>query len=82
MTEAQKDTQRAFEALKAITDGRDPRGPDRSSILVTLEHVVAGVLLATQNQDPRKAAAMLNEGLVMGVENRLSMLTARRAGRV
>ena len=71
MSEAKKDTQRAFAAAKAIFDGRDPAA-DMGEIMVTLEHTVSAVLLATQG-DPRKAAEMLNEGLTPGVEQRLGM---------
>ena len=71
MSEAQKDTQRALAAAKAIFDGRDPKR-DSSSIMVTLEHLVATVLLTTQ-RDPRTAAGMLSEGLVPGVEARLAL---------
>ena len=71
MNESQKDTQRALAAAKAIVDGRDPKR-DSSSIMVTLEHLVATVLLATQ-RDARTAAAMVNEGLLPGVEERLAM---------
>lgn len=76
MTEAQRDTQRALAAAKAIFDGRDPAA-DMSAIMVTLDHVVGTVLLATQG-DPSKAARMLNEGLVPGVEERLAMAGAKR----
>jgi hypothetical protein len=78
MTEPQRDTQRAIAAAKLIFDGRDPRD-DGSSILVTLEGLVSLVLLATQGNDPDKAAGMLNEGLVPGVENRLALAASRRS---
>ncbi|WP_027682719.1 hypothetical protein [Rhizobium leguminosarum] len=66
-----KDTQRAFLAAKAILDGRDPE-THRADVLVTTEHAIAAVLLACMGSDPRKAALMLNEGLVQGVEQRLA----------
>ena len=78
MTEPQKDTQRAIAAAKLLFDGRDPRD-DSSSILVTLEGLVSLVLLATMGNDPDKAAGMLNEGLVPGVENRLALAVSRRS---
>lgn len=65
------DTSRALAAAKAIIDGRDP-GKDASQILVTAEHAFACVLLATHGGDARKAAAMLNEGLIPGIEQRLA----------
>jgi hypothetical protein len=78
MTEPQKDTQRYLAAAKLIIDGRDPNA-DSSSILVTLEGLVSLVLLATMGNDPDKAAAMLNDGLVPGVENRLALAVSRRS---
>lgn len=78
MTEPQKDTQRYLAAAKLIFDGRDPSA-DSSSILVTLEGLVSLVLLATMGNDPDKAAAMLNEGLVPGVESRLALAVSRRS---
>lgn len=66
------DTQRALAATKAIIDGRNPF-TEFSSVLVTAEHAFAVVLLACTGGDPRKAAAMLNEGLVPGIEERLSL---------
>lgn len=75
MHEAQKDTLRAVAAAKAIIDGRDP-SDEPSSILVSLEHAVAAVLLAV-HRNPKIAAAMLNEGLVPGIEARLSRVAAR-----
>lgn len=68
----QLDTQRAFAACKAIVDGRDPSSHS-SEILVTAEHTFAVVLLAACGGNARMAAAMLNEGLVPGVEERLSL---------
>ncbi len=78
MTEPQKDTQRSLAAAKAIFDGRDPRGAQGNSILVTLEQTVALVLLASMGNDPQKAVAMLNEGLVQGVEERIALAVSRR----
>jgi len=76
MNESQKDTQRALAAAKAVLDGRDPKR-DSSSILVTLEHLIALLLLTTQ-RDARTAAAMLNEGVVAGVEGRLALYESRK----
>lgn len=77
MNEPQKDTQRALAAAKLIFDGRDP-DKDSGAILVTLEGLVTIVLLATMKRDESRAAAMLNEGLVPGVEGRLALHTSRR----
>ena len=76
MTEPQKDTQRALAASKLIIDGRDPNA-DVGAIMTTLEGVVTLMLLAVMRQDQRKAAAMLNEGLVPGVESRLALHASR-----
>lgn len=76
-SEPQKDTQRALAACKQIIDGRDVKA-DYGSILVTAEHTIAALLLAIMG-DPRKAAAMLNEGLLAGVEDRLALYTSRKA---
>ena len=76
MTEPQKDTQRAIAAAKLIIDDRNPF-EDSSSILVTLEGLVSLVLLAVMENDERRAAAMLNEGLVPGVEARLALAASR-----
>lgn len=75
MTEPQKDTQRALAAAKLIIDGRNPRD---SAVLVTLEGLVSLVLLAAMGNDTHKAAAMLNEGLVPGVESRIALAGSRR----
>ena len=77
MTEPQQDTQRALEAAKLIIDGRDP-STHHGAILVTLEGLVAIVLLAVTRNDYNIAAAMLNEGLVQGVESRLALAASRR----
>lgn len=71
MSEAQKDTHRAHAAAKAIVDSRFPPD-DAGAIMVTLEHTITTVLLALYGE-PAKAAAMLNEGLVQGVEERLAL---------
>lgn len=78
MSENQKDTTRAVAAAKAIIDGRNPVA-DQSSILVTAEHAFAAVLIACMDRDPRKAAAMLNEGLIPGIEQRLALYAASAA---
>lgn len=75
---AGEDTRRAIAAVKEILDGRDPQG-DFAAVMVTLEHAVAVALLAVMGRQPRKAAALLNEGLAPGVERRLSHYEARRA---
>lgn len=76
MADAFRDSLRALTAAKAIIDGRDP-GADCGKILVTTEHAIATVLLACMDGDPRKAAGMLNEGLLQGVEQRLALYGSR-----
>lgn len=78
MNEPQKDTQRAIAAAKLIIDSRD-LSTDHGAILVTLEGLVTLILLMVMNNDVNKAASMLNEGLVPGVEQRLALAAARRA---
>lgn len=75
-TEPQKDTQRAIAAAKLLIDGRDP-DKDMAAIITTLEGLVALMLLTCMGRDERKAAAMLNEGLVPGVESRIALHTSR-----
>ncbi|MCV0427558.1 MAG: GntR family transcriptional regulator [Roseibium sp.] len=74
MSEAKKDTQRATAAATAIVDNRGT--DDASSIMVTLEHAVAAVLIAVY-RDHRMAAGVLNEGLVQGVEQRIASHAAK-----
>lgn len=69
------DTQRILAAAELVLDGRDPSD---NGVLVTLEGLVSLLLLATMGNDPRKAAAMLNEGLVPGVESRIALASSRR----
>lgn len=77
MSEPAKDTKRAIAAAKAICDGRDPRDPrNESDILVVLEQTVATVLIGLY-RDPAKAAGMLNEGLIPGVEGRLAYYASK-----
>lgn len=76
MTGQQKDTQRAIAAAKVLIDGRDPKA-DYGEILVTLEGLVSLILLAVMDS-PRTAAAMLNEGLVPGVEARIALANSRK----
>lgn len=76
MSNEKKDTQLAIAATKIILDGRDPVA-NQSEILVTAEHAVATILLILFGRDPAKAAAMLNEGLVPGIESRLSLYISR-----
>lgn len=69
LPEEKKDTRRTIAASSAIFDGR--MRMHASSIMVTLEHTVAAVLLALYG-DPAKAAGMLNEALAPGIEARLA----------
>lgn len=75
MQRNEKDTMCALEAVKAIIDGRNIN-THQSEILVTAEHAIASLLLLLMG-DPRKAAGMLNEGLIQGVEDRLSLFASK-----
>ncbi|EFO30148.1 putative transcriptional regulator, GntR family [Roseibium sp. TrichSKD4] len=75
MSKSSEDTTRSYAAGKAIIDGRDPN--EAPEIMMTLEQTVAAVLLLLY-PDHRMAAAMLNEGLLEGVERRISMHQAKR----
>lgn len=76
MTEKSLDVKRAIKACKIITDGRDLT--DLGSIMVTLEHTVATMLIALMDINHEKAVGMLNEGLVPGVESRIALHASRR----
>lgn len=78
MNEPQKDTKRTVAAAREIIAGRDPMAY-RGAIMVTLEGTVAAVLLMVMGGDQQKAAAMLNEGLVEGVEERLALHASRQS---
>lgn len=77
MTPPEKDTQRVVKTVKALLDGRDPQRA-LGEVMITLEGVVTATLLMVMNQDRRKAAGMLNEGLVEGVERRLAYSEQKR----
>lgn len=79
MGETSADTARAVAAASRIIDGRSIDA-HAGEIMVTAEYTVATVLLALY-PDPEKAAAMLNEGLVPGIEQRLSMMATKREGK-
>ena len=77
MSDASKDTTRALIAATEILDGRHPI-EDRSSVLITLDHTIATVLLTAMGGDPRKAVAMLNEGTIPHVEERIMLFAAQK----
>lgn len=66
------DVRRAVEAAKIVLDGRDPV-KDMAEVMITLEHMVATLLLVVTNRESRRAAHLLNEGLVPRVEFRISL---------
>lgn len=72
MDEAQQDTQRAIAAARALLDGRDPE-TEAPQILITLDHLIAMMLVITQGGDHRKAVQMLHEGTVPHVEERIAI---------
>jgi len=65
------ETQRYHAAAQKVLDGLDPQ-QDLGEIMVAMEGAVATVLLAVMGRDAEKAVAMLNEGLVPGVEERIA----------
>jgi hypothetical protein len=64
------------EASRIIMKNMLDAGGDHSDIMITLDGVVAAVLLATY-MNPRMAASMLEESLVPGVINRISLAASR-----
>lgn len=80
MGDPRKDMDRYLAAARAIVDGRDP-ATDRGDIMVTLEGAVAAVLVFVMGGDHGKAVAMLNEGLLPGVESRIALGASRSAKR-
>ncbi len=77
MTDPQRDTKRTIAAAKEILADRDPI-TDRGAVMVTLEGTVSAILLLVMGGDHKKAAAMLNEGLIQGVENRLAYADSKQ----
>lgn len=77
MSESQKDTRRAFNAAKAILDERDP-AREFAKILITLDHTIAAVLLMSQDRDVNDALAILHEGIVPQVEERLMLFALKQ----
>lgn len=78
MHDAQKDTHRALAAAKAICDGRHPV-ESRSTVLITLDHTIALILLAAMDNDPKKAVAMLHEGTIPHVEERIMLYASKQS---
>lgn len=78
MANLSRDGRLALEIAMLLTDGRDPKN-DMAAILVTLETVVATVLLAVMDRNPRAAVGMLHEGLVPRTEERIAQFSARGA---
>lgn len=72
MHDAKRDTERALSAAKSICDGRHPVD-DRSTVLITLDHTIATILLTAMGGDAKKAVAMLHEGTIPHVEERIMM---------
>lgn len=80
MSDATKDTARAFATLKSIIDSRDTgNDADVAAIMVTAEHAIAALLIALY-RSPRLAAGMLNEGLAPGIERRLALYGSNLEG--
>lgn len=73
-----RDAIRAHVACKAMLDSRDPQR-DFGAVMTTLEHTVATLLILACD-DAKRAAGMLNEGLVPGIEQRLARFEAGKRG--
>lgn len=78
MHDAQKDSHRSLAAAKAICDGRHPI-EDRSTVLITLDHTIATVLIAAMGGDAKKAVAMLQEGTIPHVEERIMLYANKKS---
>lgn len=78
MTYISDDALRAVQAAKVICGDRDPRSDsDRGAVLVTMETLIS-IILITAMGTPEKAARMLNDGVLQGVEARLAMYANKR----
>lgn len=71
-----RDTLLAIKAGKVLLDGRHPVD-DMASVMVTLDGLVALILITCMNNDPRKALGMLHEGLLPGVEQRIALFASK-----
>ena len=79
MSDPVTDRERYLAASALILDGRDPVA-NRGEVMVTLEGVVATILILVMDWNHKNAAAMLNEGLVPGVEGRIALGASRANG--
>jgi hypothetical protein len=77
MLESERDITRAKAAILCVMDQRDIQR-DMGSILVTLEHTVAALLVSIYPDEPHKAAQMLNYALLQGIEDRISLYASRK----
>lgn len=78
MPQPSRDSQLAIQAAKVILDGRDPVA-DRAQVLITLDHLIASVLLVTMEGNARHAVEMFTEGTVPHVEERIMMFENQMA---
>lgn len=76
MGEPSKDVKRVVAAAKLLIDDRNIV-TDFASILVTLEHLVALVLLTSMERNPRRAIGMLHEGLLPRIEERIAIFASK-----
>ena len=76
MTSIDKDAERIVLSVATLIGDRKPV-QDCADIMVTLEQMVATVLLITMNNNPRHAARLLNEALVPRIEERLAHVEAK-----
>jgi len=81
MSRASRDTELARTAGMVLIDGRDINNPDDcASIMITLDHLIATVILTVMDRDPKKALIMFTEGTVPQVEKRIALYAANKRG--
>jgi len=62
-----------------LIDGRDANNKeDCASIMVTLDHLIATVILTVMDRDPKKALIMFTEGTVPHVEQRVALYASKQ----
>jgi len=76
-----RNTELARIAGMILIDGRDINNTDDcASIMVTLDHLIATVILTVMDRDPKKAVTVFNEGTVPQVEKRIALYAANKRG--
>jgi len=79
MSRTSRDTELARTAGMVLIDGRDANNKeDCASIMVTLDHLIATVILTVMDRDPKKALIMFTEGTVPHVEQRVALYASKQ----